>query len=117
MNALTQKIAAVFLAPNLDDRVPRAKKAKRSNPVSLRGQNSILLTSTLMVAFFFCRFCEHSIDFTPLNTVNDHIESKKHSSRKSEWKKELHLVSNKHRRCIKPKDLREEGFVSDVHCG
>ena len=30
----------------------------------------------------FCRFCEHSVDFKRVDTVKDHIKSKKHAAKK-----------------------------------
>ena len=30
----------------------------------------------------FCRFCEHSVDFTRVDTVKDHLKSKKHAAKK-----------------------------------
>ena len=71
----------------------------------------------LMVGSFFCRFCEHSVDFTHMDTVKDHLKSKKHCSRPkrrgSSSRVELHprqqvILSA----VLKSKNLRE-GFVSD----
>ena len=113
-----QKIAAVFLAPRkMDDRAPQAKMAKRSTLVSLTAEERIKQYPVDFYAdggVLFCRFCEHSIDFTHLDTVKNHIKSFiKRSSRKREWKegasssKQLALSI-----CIKSEDLRER-FVLD----
>jgi len=98
----------------MDKRALRVKKAMKSAPVSrLTAEERAKQYSIDFYtddAVLFCRFCEHSVDFTRLDTVKDHIKSKRHSSRKSEWKEGASSSSKQTtlRTCIKSKDLREE---------
>ena len=63
-----------------------AKKQKRSAPISrLRAEERAKQFSVDLYGddgVLFCRFCEHSIDFTRVDTVKDHIKSKKHTAAK-----------------------------------
>ena len=63
---------------------PRAKKAKRSAPLTrvTAEERARQFKDDLYAdgGVLFCRFCEHSIDFTPVDTVKDHLKSKKHSA-------------------------------------
>ena len=66
--------------------VPTAKKAKRSAPLSrVTAEEGAKQFKTDFYAdggVHFCRFCEHSVDFTRLDTVKDHLMSKKHGAKK-----------------------------------
>lgn len=100
----------------MEGRAPPVKKAKRSAPVScLTAEES---ARQFPVDFYedggvlFCRFCEHSVDFIRVDTIKDHIKSKKHCARKNDREgastsKQITLTT-----CVKSRDLRE-GFVLD----
>ena len=66
----------------------------------------------------FCKFREHSVDFVRVNTIKDHLISKKHCVRKAAKtsKAEKSLASSSRLvtllTVVKAKDLREE-FVLD----
>ena len=70
--------------------VPAAKKAKRSAP--LLHVTAEELAKQFKTDFdadggvLLCRFCEHSVDFTRVDTVKDHLMSKKHAAKKEVWK-------------------------------
>ena len=68
----------------------------------------------------FCKYCQHSVDFVRIDTIKDHLKSKKHCTRKeaktsesgtsakqASSGKQLTLST-----VMKSKDLRE-GFVLD----
>ncbi|XP_014678931.1 PREDICTED: uncharacterized protein LOC106818770 [Priapulus caudatus] len=82
----------------------------------------MISTLTGVPSVMFCKHCHHSVDYTRLDTVKDHIKSKKHMKRK-ESKTEPLGGSSKgpHQRQIsldtamKSKDLRE-GFILSVKC-
>ena len=63
-----------------------AKKAKRSAPLSrVTAAERAKQFKTDFYAdggVLFCRFCEHSVDFTRVDTVKDHLKSKKHAAKK-----------------------------------
>ena len=65
---------------------PPAKKAKRNAPLSrLTAQERAKQFSSDFYAdggVLFSRFCDHSVDFMRLDTVKDHLKSKKHTTRK-----------------------------------
>ena len=65
---------------------PPAKKPKRSAPLSrLTAQERAKQFSSNFYAdggVLFCRFFNHSVDFTRLDTVKDHLKSKKHTTKK-----------------------------------
>ena len=58
---------------------PRAKKAKRSAPLTrvTAEERARQFKDDLYAdgGVLFCRFCEHSIDFTRVDTVKDHLKS------------------------------------------
>ena len=62
------------------------KKAKRSTPLShVTAEERAKQFETDFYAdggVLFCRFCEHSVDFTRVDTVKDHLMSKKHAAKK-----------------------------------
>ena len=103
--------------------VPPAKKAKRSVPLMrvTAEERAKQFHSDLYAdgGVLFCRFCEHSIDFTRVDTVKDHLKSKKHTGKK-QARKTMSTASggpSTSRQVtlgtvIKSKDLREE-FVLD----
>ena len=66
--------------------MPAAKKAKRSAPLSrITAAERAKQFKTDFYAdggVLFCRFCEHSVDFTRVDTVKDHLKSKKHAAKK-----------------------------------
>ena len=65
---------------------PPAKKAKRSAPLSRStAQERAKQFSSEIYAdggVLYRRFCSHSVDFTRLDTVKDHLKNKKHTTRK-----------------------------------
>ena len=65
---------------------PRAKKAKRCAPLTrvTAEERARQFKDDLYAdgGVLFCRFCEHSIDFTRVDTVKDHLKSKKHSAKR-----------------------------------
>ena len=107
---------------------PRAKRAKRSAPVSRvsaeerakQFQDELYAESGVL----FCKYCEHSVDFVRVDTIKDHLKSKKHRLRKGSklgkaesstqdrpsTSRQVTLSS-----VVKSKDLREE-FVLDYVC-
>ena len=101
---------------------PRAKKVKRSTPISRvsaeerakQFKDDLYADSGVL----FCRYCEHSVDFSRVDTIKDHVQSKKHGARKTSkgassasagpsTSRQVTLTS-----IVKSKDLREE-FVLD----
>ena len=62
-----------------------------------------------------CKFCDHSVDYVRVDTIKDHLKSKKHRQRKdlkeadtsSSGRKQVTLTT-----LVKSKDLREE-FLLD----
>ena len=105
-------------------RPPAAKKAKRSTPVSRvsaierakQFKDELYADGDVL----FCKYCQHSVDFVRIDTIKDHLKSKKHCTRKeaktsesgtsakqASSGKQLTLST-----VMKSKDLRE-GFVLD----
>lgn len=95
-----------------------AKKSRRSAPVSrVTAEERAKQFSSELYAeggILFCKFCDHSLDFVRVDTIKDHLKSKKHLRRKdskeatsSSAAKQLTIKT-----VIKSKDLREE-FVLD----
>ena len=103
---------------------PRAKKVKRSTPISRvsaeerakQFKDDLYADSGVL----FCRYCEHSVDFSRVDTIKDHLRSKKHGARKTSkgassasagpsTSRQVTLTS-----IVKSKDLREE-FVALVY--
>ena len=97
---------------------PRAKKVKRSTPISRvsaeerakQFKDDLYADSGVL----FCRYCEHSVDFSRVDTIKDHLRSKKHGARKTSkgassasagpsTSRQVTLTS-----IVKSKDLREE---------
>ena len=76
---------------------PRAKKAKRSAPISCvsaeerakQFKDDVYADGGVL----FCKYCVHSVDYTRIDTIKDHLKSKKHCAkerlptveRNSEW--------------------------------
>ena len=63
----------------------------------------------------FCKFCDHSIDYVRIDTIKDHMKSKKHTQRKDQ--KEAGSSATTHQQVTltsmaRSRDLREE-FVID----
>ena len=61
-------------------------KARRSTPlVRVTAEDGAKQFKTELyadVGVLFCRYCDHSLDFTHIDTVKDHLKSKKHATRK-----------------------------------
>ena len=103
--------------------MPAAKKAKRSAPlyrVSAEELAKEFKTDCYADEWvIFCRCCEHSIDFTRVDTVKDHLKSKKHAAKK-EARKAKTSSSNAHSTSwqmtlgtvVKSRDLLSE-FILD----
>ena len=63
---------------------PVAKKSKRSGPISKvtaeeRAKN---FKEDLYAneGVLFCKYCDHSVGFVRVDTIKDHLQSKKHRS-------------------------------------
>ena len=100
---------------------PRAKKPKRSTPITrLTAEERAKQFSEDFYAdggVLFCRFCEHSLDFVRIDTVKDHIKSKKHGAKKESKKQSgpagpLSVRQTTLGTMAKSKDMRES-FVLD----
>ena len=69
-----------------DSAPPRAKKAKRSAPISRVSaeerakpfKDDICTDGGVL----FCKYCAHSVDYTRVDTIKDHLKSKKHCAKK-----------------------------------
>ena len=69
----------------MTDSAPPAKKAKSSTPVcriSAEERAKQFKEDLFVDSGVFCRLCEHSIDSSRVDSVEDHLKSKKHSTRK-----------------------------------
>ena len=84
---------------------PLAKKAKRSAPLTRltaeerakQFPEDLYADGGMLFFLLFPPFCEHSVDFTHVDTVKDHLKSKKHWKRRSSSSKvELHPVGTQH---------------------
>ena len=109
-----------------DSAPPRAKKAKRNAPIShvSAEQRAKQFKDDLYAdgGVLFCKYCAHSVDYTRVDTIKDHLKSKKHCAKKcSQQSKETAsgavagLSTSRQvtlSRIVKSKDLREE-FVLD----
>ena len=105
-----------------ESRAPSAKKAKRITAIGrVNAQERARQYKEDMYAddgVLFCKFCEHSVDFVRVDTIKDHLKSKKHRVRKAAKasKAEKSLASSSRQvtlsTVVKAKDLREE-FVLD----
>ena len=98
---------------------PPAKRGRRTTPV-------LRVTAEERVKQFpedlysddgilFCKFCDHSIDYVRIDTIKDHMKSKKHTQRKDQ--KEAGSSATTHHQVTltsmaRSRDLREE-FVID----
>ena len=98
-------------------RPPAAKKGKRNAPVCrITAKERAIQFKEDMYAndgVLFCKFCEHNVDFICVDTIKDHLKSKKHCSRKEAKRLQAHssrqvTLST----VVKAKDHREE-FVLD----
>ena len=69
-----------------ESRAPSAKKAKRITAIGrVNAQERARQYKEDMYAddgVLFCKFCEHSVDFVRVDTIKDHLKSKKHRVRK-----------------------------------
>ena len=65
---------------------PKVKKAKRSTPVvTVSFQERAKQFKEDLYSdggVLFCKFCQHSIDYMHVDTIKDHLSSKKHVCRK-----------------------------------
>ena len=102
-----------------ESRAPSVKIAKRSTAVSrVNAQERARQFKDADNGVLFCKFCQHSIDFVRVNTIKDHLISKKHCVRKAAKasKAEKSLASSSRQvtlsTVVKAKNLREE-FVLD----
>ena len=104
---------------------PLPKKARRSTPlVRVTAEDRAKQFKTKLYAddrVLFYRYCDHSFDFTRIDTVKDHLKSKKHTTRKQAKESNSSSTSlcgpSTSRQAtlgtvLKSKDLREE-FVLD----
>ena len=67
--------------------MPAAKKAKRSAPLSrVTAEEREKHFKTDFYVDGGVLFCKHSVDFTRIDTVKDHLNSKKHAAKKEAWK-------------------------------
>ena len=98
---------------------PPPKRGRRSTPV-------LRVTAEERVKQFpgdlysddgilFCKFCDHSVDYVRIDTIKDHMKSKKHTQRKDQ--KEAGSSATTHQQVTltsmaRSRDLREE-FVID----
>ena len=104
----------------------QAKKAKRSAPLThvtaeeraRQFKNDFYAGEGVL----FCCFGEHSIDFTRVDTVKDHVKSKKHSAKKEAKKTKSSATegpSTSRQRTlgtvVKSRGLREEFVLEDVY--
>ena len=101
---------------------PAPKTARRSAPVSRVSAEELAKQFKDLYAdggVLFCFYCDHSIDYVRIDTIKDHLKSKKHCQRKASKQskavtsgpstsKQVTLHS-----AVKSKDLREE-FVLDT---
>ena len=66
--------------------LPRTKKPKRSAPLCrITTEERAKQFSEDMYSdggVLFCRFCAHSVDYTRIDTIKDHVKSKKHLANK-----------------------------------
>ena len=103
--------------------MPAAKKAKRSAPLScVTAEERVKLFKTDFYVdggVLFCCFCEHSIDFTCIDTVKDHLKSKTHAAKKETQKAKnssLYVPSTSRKMTLgtvaKSRDLRVD-FILD----
>ena len=101
---------------------PLPKKARRSTPLlRVTAEDRAKQFKTELYAddrVLFCHYCEHSLDFTHIDTVKDHLKSKKHATRKQAKESSTPLCGPSTSQqatlgtVLKSKDLREE-FVLD----
>ena len=110
----------------MDELTPHStKKSKQSAPIArLTAEERAKQFSDDFYAdggILFCRFCEHSVDFVRVDTLKDHLKSKKHAARK-EIKKQKQsnspstgASSSKHiilDTLVKSEDMRKD-FILD----
>ena len=69
-----------------DSAPPRAKKAKRSAPISrVSAEERAKQFKDDLYAdggVLFCKYCAHSVDYTRVDTIKDHLKGKKHCAEK-----------------------------------
>lgn len=96
-----------------------AKKSRRSAPVAtITAEERVKQFPSELYAdggILFCKFCDHSVDYVRVDTIKDHLKSKKHIRRRD--LKEASSSSGAAKQVtiktlMKSKDLREE-FVLD----
>ena len=102
--------------------LPAPKKAKRCTPVArVTAEERAKQFGDLYAdgGVLFCSYCAHSIDYVHVDTIKDHLKSKKHCQRKASklakadtsglsTSKQVTLQS-----VVNSKDLREE-FILDT---
>ena len=93
---------------------PPRKRAKSSVPakkVSAEGRAEQFDDLYSDGGVLFCRYCCHSVDFVRVDTIKDHLKSKKHLEKKgghsSKGARQVCLTS-----IVKSKSMREE-FILD----
>ena len=106
---------------------PAPKKARRSTPLSrVTAEERAKQFKTELYAdggVLFCRYCDHSIDLTRIDTVKDHLKSKKHSARKQAKQSKSSSTSvgaSTSRQAtlgtvLTSKELRREFVLENVH--
>ena len=103
------------------------KKRKRSTPVSrvAAGEQAKQFSDDLYAVqeVLFCRFCSHSLDYTRVDTLKDHLKSKKHLSKKEAHQKQGATGASTSKQTLgtlmKSKHMRENfilDLLEDVHC-
>ena len=70
-SAKKQKISAPVARVSAEDRAKQFKE-------DLYADGKVL----------FCKYCQHSIDYIRVDTIKDHLKSKKHTSNKETKRKE-----------------------------
>ena len=60
----------------------------------------------------FCKFCDHSVDYVGIDTIKDHMKSKKHTQRKDQKEAGSSATTHQQVTLTRSRDLREE-FVID----
>ena len=70
---------------------PAPKKARRCTPLAwVIAEDRARQFKTELYAddgVLFCCYCDHSLDFIRVDTVKDHLKSKKHATRKQGLRK------------------------------
>lgn len=99
---------------------PPAKKGKVARATKATAKERVKQFPTELYedgGVLFCRSCCHSLDFTRIDTIKDHLKSKKHKTRKEEKEAASSSSTGELRQrtlttVARSKDLREE-FILD----